>query len=109
MISRRRGAADRREQAVGRIGQPVQVEAAGDRRVDGHGDHRGDSGWPHPAREPPRRSDDGTHGDADDGEPRQGALVRLGGPAEDGQEGKGPPHGGGPTDGSAKARPATTR
>ena len=59
--------------------------------------------------QPPRRADDRADGNPHEREPGERALVRLGGPAEHGQERQRPPHGGGPAGGSASGRPATTR
>ena len=101
--------AHRREQAVGGVGQAVEVQAARDRGVHGHRHHRGERGRPDAVGQPPRRADHRADGDAHEGEPRQRALVRLGGPPEHGEEGERPPHRSDPVAGSASGRPATTR
>ena len=101
--------ADGGKQAVGRVGQSVQVQAARQCRIHHDGDDSGDGGRPDPPRHPPGHADDRTHGDPDQGEPRERALVGLGGPAEHGEERQRPLHGRSPAGGSSRERPATTR
>ncbi len=64
------------EQAVGAVGQTVEVEQAGEREVDGDGQGRGEQGRPQLAGAPPRQPDERPHQRADGAEPAERARRR---------------------------------